>query len=99
MAVRRAPLAGVLQQLLRYLRRLDALDVCSSMALSQTLGPLLLQPQRVLPDAEPQELIDSAIFITELLIGWVGGASVSRAIVSARGWVQNTGCGLQETGL
>ena len=59
--------AGVLQQLARYLRRLDAHDVCSSTALSQTLGPLLLQPQRI--PGEPQVLIDSAITVTELLIG------------------------------
>lgn len=59
----------MLQQLLRYLRRLDALKVCSSKALSQTLGPPLLQPQRVHINAAPQELIDSSIQITEILIG------------------------------
>jgi hypothetical protein len=59
--------AGVLQQLVRYLRRrLQVQEVCSSTAFSQTLGPLLLQPQRML--GEPQQLIDCAIDITEKLI-------------------------------
>ncbi len=61
--------AGVLQQLLRYLKRLDALEVCSSIALSQTLGPLLLQPQRIPMNVQPQQLIDDSIAITEILIG------------------------------
>ena len=55
---------------MRYLRRLDALEVCSSTALSQALGPLLLQPQRA--PGVPEELIYDAISITEMLIGWAG---------------------------